>query len=207
MNFKNWLKIDLAQKSGFDSTNLFLEMVAIGEDQRQPIQKALQWIKDNKISCVIIGGIAVVHYIHGSRPLTPDLDVLTSELPKIKELSDQQNLRTSPLAFVGEQQGLTIQDFNADFLDARTGNVALNKYILDTAVSATIGSESFPVISPEALVILKFNLGRDKDDTDALLLLKSQKVNRQKYLQGISLLKKHLQEPSTLKMYADMIVA
>ena len=54
--------------------------------------------------------------------------------------------------------------------------------------------------SPEALVIMKLNLGRDKDDTDALLLLTSGRVNRKFYLRAIKSLNQY-----DLERYADMI--
>jgi len=54
--------------------------------------------------------------------------------------------------------------------------------------------------SPEALVIMKLTLGRDKDDADAFLLLTSGRVNRKFYLRAIKSLNQY-----DLERYADMI--
>jgi len=55
------------------------------------------------------------------------------------------------------------------------------------------------------LAIMKFNLGRDKDDSDAFLLLQSGKMTQEAYLKAISDLSGSLRDEESLKLYAQMI--
>ena len=106
---------------------------------------------------------------------------------------------------VDPAEGITIEEFDMDFMDAKTGNVKFHQYIIQTARQARIGGATLNIISPEVLAIMKFNLGRDKDDSDAFLLLQSGKMTQEAYLKAISDLSGSLRDEESLKLYAQMI--
>jgi len=173
MTFKEFLMADtvnLREVSLFDSTFLFNEMAVLNQNSITKTQTAMQFIHNNNIPGVIIGGIAVSNYTH-DRPLTPDVDFLTPNIAGLKTLLQQQNIAFQPLASSGEFGGIYVPSLDADFLDVSEGNVGLNRYIIQTATTAKIGGVSFPIIDAAVLTIMKFIIGRDKDQTDAFKLL------------------------------------
>jgi predicted nucleotidyltransferase len=173
MNFREFLMtktVNLLEATLFDSSSLFKEMAILNPNAIAKTQTAMQFIHDNNIPGVIIGGMAVANYAT-DRALTPDVDFLTSDISKLKVLLQQQNIQFQPLASSGNFGGIYVPSLDADFLDASEGNVGLNKYILQTATTAKIGGVSFPIIDAAVLTIMKFIIGRDKDQNDAFKLL------------------------------------
>jgi len=203
--------VNLRSRAGFDSINLFNEMSTVAPAAINNLQAGLQWLVDNSLKAVIIGGTAVVHYVSGARDLTPDLDFLAADFQAVMNQLKQDNLHFSPIAerqvsrFGGGSIGVYVSDFDADFLDPAQGNPALNRYLLSTALPGRVGGVSFPIASPEALAILKLDMGRDKDDSDAFLLFQSGHVNRDKYVQAVRKLSNSLGDPESMLHYADMI--
>jgi len=162
--------VNLADATLFESASLFKEMAVLNPNAIAKTQTAMQFIHQNNIPGVIIGGIAVSHYTQ-DRALTPDVDFLTPNIFGLKTLLQKQNIQFQPLASTGEFGGLYVPQLDADFLDANEGNSQLNHYILQHATSAKIGGISFPIINKAVLTIMKFIIGRDKDQNDAFKLL------------------------------------
>lgn len=162
--------VDLSEASFYDSSSLFAEMAVLNPNAINKTQKAMQFIHDNGIQGVIIGGIAVANYTQ-DRPLTPDVDFLASNLSVVKAALEKHNMPYQALASDGRYGGIYVPALDADFLDVNQGNVELNQYILKTATTAKIGGIPFPIIDPAVLTIMKFVIGRDKDQTDAFKLL------------------------------------
>ena len=200
--------IDLGDKRGFTSLNLFNEMAVIQTGLLNKLQEGLQWLKNNNIHAVVIGGAAVVHYISGARSLTPDVDFLVQNFLELTTKLRQEGLQFTPIVgtrYGGGSIGITVPEFDVDFLNPQAGNPAINNYILQTAKSGKIGGGNFLIASPEALAISKFDIGRDKDDTDAFLLLQSGVVNRQEFIKAVKALRGSLSDYESVKMYAQMI--
>jgi len=162
--------VNLREVALFDSPSLFKEMAVLNKNAIAKTQTAMQFIHDNNIPGVIIGGIAVANYTH-DRALTPDVDFLTPDIDGLKDLLKQKNIPFQPLASSGEFGGIYVPSLDADFLDVSEGNDGLNRYIIQTATTAKIGGISFPIINAAVLTIMKFIIGRDKDQTDAFKLL------------------------------------
>jgi len=189
--------VNLRDPSGFDSLNMFNEMALLSPTHISKLQRGLQWLKDNGVKGIVIGGTAVVHYVSGARDLTPDLDLMVNNLDQIKQRLSTQKIQYSPLTGGTSKQigkfggiaGIQIQEFDMDLLDAKDGNAELNHLIMTTALPAKIGSADFSVISPEMLVIQKVEMGGgEKNMNDAHLILQSGRINSQKYKQYINYL-------------------
>lgn len=198
--------VDLRNDKGFDSQNLFREMAVLAPAAVNKLQAGLQWIKNHNIQAVIIGGTAVAHYVAGSRPLTPDVDFLVANMTDVQNKLRQEQIQFTPLAEIGAFSGIQVPQFDTDFLDANSGTPEINRYVFQTARNERVGGATFPIISPEVLAIVKFNIGRDKDDKDAFMLLQSGKMNKKLYLQAVKDLRGYLHDPQSIKMYADMIL-
>ncbi len=162
--------VNLAESSLFESPSLFKEMAVLNPKAIAKTQTAMQFIHQHNIPGVIIGGIAVSHFTH-DRPLTPDVDFMTANISALEEILHQEGIPFQPLASSGDFGGIYVPSLDADFLDASQGNAALNRYILQTATTARIGGVSFPIINRAVLTIMKFIIGRDKDQNDAFKLL------------------------------------
>lgn len=162
--------VNLLEVALFDSPSLFKEMAVLAPNSIAKTQTAMQFIHNNNIPGVIIGGIAVANYTQ-DRALTPDVDFLTPNIAGLKALLQQQNIPFQSLASSGEFGGIYVPSLDADFLDASEGNVGLNKYIIQTRTTAKIGGVSFPIIDAAVLTIMKFVIGREKDQNDAFRLL------------------------------------
>jgi hypothetical protein len=101
--------------------------------------------------------------------------------------------------------GITVPSFNIDFIDSNKGNKSLNKIILKLKITTVIGGITVPIIRPELLAIMKLELGRTKDIEDGFELLKSSKINKEKYLKILNTLKNNLNDYESLESYSAMI--
>lgn len=178
----------------------FLEMALTNANHIQKLNAAMDWIKQNNIIAVAIGGTAVAHYMTGARDDT-DVDFVTDNINVVAQRAKFNQLQYSPLSLNAKYQGIIIPSLDVDFIQPPK---PILQMILSTASKEMIGNTIFPVISPEALVIVKFELGRDKDLTDAFNLLKSGLVDKQKYLSLVKKMSKYM-DTSDLMMYASMI--
>ena len=200
------MKANLLNESGFDSKSLFKELSLQEADTLNRMQEGLNWVIPTNIDCVLIGGVAVAHYLPSARSLTPDFDFLVADIKGLKELLGNQKIDFSPLANSngGFELGITIPKFNIDFLDANSQFKAVNHFAIKTAEQANIGGIKLKVVSPESLVIMKFGMGRDKDDKDAFALLQSGVVSRIKYLDALLALNPNI-DYITLQGYSKLI--
>jgi predicted nucleotidyltransferase len=147
-------------------------------------------------NAVLIGGCAVVHYLSldSERELTPDMDMMVDDTDSIRELMHSQAITHSELS---HDIGLLVQDFNVDLLNAERGNLRLNHMVMTTAIPFTIDGILVKVIAPELLVIMKIELSREKDITDAYELLQSGRTSKDRYDDYVDLLKDDLTEYDT----------
>ena len=188
--------VNLKDHSLFDSSSLFNEMAVLNPNAITKTQTAMQFIHDNDIPGVIIGGIAVSNYTQ-DRALTPDVDFLTSDINVVKSVLQQKGIHFQQLATSGEFGGIYVPQLDADFLDANEGNAPLNHYILKTATKAQIGGATFPIIDHAVLTIMKFIIGRDKDMNDAFKLLPT--VPKEELKKHLKNLKNYLPEDMDAK--------
>lgn len=162
--------LNLKDSSLFDSQSLHAEMAVLNPNAISKTQKAMQFIHDNNIPGVIIGGIAVSNFTH-DRALTPDVDFLTANIENVKSVLQKSKIPFQTLASTGPYGGIYVPDLDTDFLDANIGHSNLNHYILKNPTFAKIGGLNFPIINPAILTIMKFIIGREKDQVDAFKLL------------------------------------
>jgi predicted nucleotidyltransferase len=197
---------NLLLKENYDSLNLFNKINLLNERELKRVNNGLGWTVNNYPSAILIGGTAVVHYLKGGRDLTPDIDFLVDELSNIKELLENndilfKSLRAGNLGLIG----ITVDEFNCDYLDSNVGNVSINKLILKTFKIVNVGGFNVKIINPELLTIMKIELGRDKDVDDGLALIKSGILNKEMYLKYLNVLKNDINDYESLVSYAEML--
>lgn len=200
------MKINIFESTGYDSKILFNEMILQQSDTLNKMQLGLNWIKENNINCVLVGGTAVAHYLNVKRSLTPDLDFLINDFTLLKTELLNQSLKFEKLIDVNGDSnfGITVNSFNVDFLNINSGHKAIKNYAFKTAKNGNIAGANLKIISPSVLVIMKLTLGREKDDIDAFALLKSGMVNKIEYLDDLQILKPHI-DYITLQGYSKLI--
>ncbi len=191
MSFRNFIEsqVDLSTSFLFDSKSLYKEMAIQNPDALNKTQNAMQFITDNKLSGVLVGGMAYSHH-HIDRPNKTDVDFLTDDIEKVKESLARNSMIHAPLAGNDLFGGIQVPELDADFLDANVGNAGLNRYLMDTSQMANIGGVKFKVADPSVLAIMKLTTGRPKDMEDAFGLfsivdiekLKNHVKNLEKYL-------------------------
>ena len=192
-------------KEDFTTENLYNKFKLLTEAEIKRIVLGMDWTNKNYPEGTIIGGTAVVFYLHKGRDLTPDLDYMVDSINYIKTMLDKDKISYAPIKSSSGNIGITAQQFNIDYLDANTGNVALNKLILKNYVTGMIDGRNCKIVVPELLTIMKIELGRDKDTSDGLALITSKVLNKEKYLKFLNMLKKNLNEYESLVSYAEMI--
>lgn len=200
-------KYNLLLKEGFTSQNLFEKINILDESTVTQFANGLDWIKDNNIDAVLVGGSSVIHYLDsGSRSLTPDLDLVVSDIPLLKNKLDKDKMPYSELIGVGGKNiGITVPEFNTDFLSSINDSKQLAKLALQSALTTNIGGNSVKIISPELLTIVKLDLGRTKDLNDGFALLKSGKLNKDKYTKLANGLKPILSDYESIVSYGELI--
>lgn len=175
----------------------FLEMAITNPDHISKLNLVTSWLKQHGIPAIAIGGTAVVHYITGSRDKT-DVDFLVNDITPILAACKAENLITKPLALPQMFNGIHVPQLDTDFIKVKE---PLGGIITSTAQKEMLGNTIFPVISPEALVILKFVSGRDKDLGDAFSLLQSGLLDKKKYIQ----LARKIRGVEDIASYAEII--
>lgn len=198
---------NLLLKENYTSENLWKRVNILTEEQKNSIALGLEWAANNTPSAVLVGGMAVVHYIKSARDLTPDLDLMARDIESVKTKLSYHNIQYGELnPGYEEPLGITIDNLNTDYLDPNIGNRELNKLILTTPVKGNVAGYNFNIINPELLAILKFESGRDKDVQDALALLGSGKIDRQIYKKYLDQLQPTLTDYESMKLYSNMII-
>lgn len=197
---------NLLLKENYTSHNLWEKINLLEREQLNGISTGLNWTVENIPSAVLVGGTAVVHYITGARDLTPDLDFLVRDIESVKTKLSHADVRYNELnPGYGEPIGITIEEFNTDYLDSEEINPQLNGLILQTPIKGNVGGYSVNIINPELLSIMKFELGRDKDTNDGFKLLTSGKVDKEKYTKFVKMLKPTLSDYESILSYKNFI--
>ena len=196
----------LLLKENFTSSNLWEKINLLTEEQLVGIGEGLSWTTENLPSAVLVGGTAVVHYITGSRDLTPDLDFLVRDIEMVKTKLSHNDIYYTPLnPGLDEPIGITVDEINTDYLDSEEVNPTLNQLILRTFNKVTVGGKTVNIINPELLAIMKIDVAREKDVNDGFKLLSSGKVDRAKYVSYLFQLKNSLQDYESLVSYKNFI--
>lgn len=128
-------------------------------------QKAGQLAAQEEIQWAVAGGLAM--HFYGSPRMTKDVDIIASNH---LSLTPQH-----PLSFGGSSYTLQVGKYNVqvDWIVRNDGYRELYCKALKEAISLPNGLR---VVTPEWLVILKFNAGRQKELDDIVFLLKQEKL-------------------------------
>lgn len=198
--------MNLLLKESFTSVNLYNKIKILEISTINQMNIGMKWVNDNKINLALVGGTAVCNYLNSGRNLTPDVDYLVDSIADVKNKLDADNIEYHDLkGYEGNSLGITVPSFNIDFLDSNTGNKTLNKLVLKSKTTTSIGGTQIPIIIPELLAILKLDLGRTKDIDDGFALLQSGKLNKSTYINLVKALKGKLNDYESLVSYIDMI--
>lgn len=121
------------------------------------VQEEIEW--------ALAGGLAM--YLYGSQRLTKDVDIIASQ-----DLSLTAKHR---LSFGGSSYSLQIGKYEVpiDWIVRNDGYEVFYRAALKQAIKLPNGLR---IVTPEWLVILKFNAGRQKDLDDIVFLLKQKKL-------------------------------
>ena len=124
-------------------------------------QRLGQLAAQEEIAWAVAGGLAM--YLYGSPRLTKDVDIIAS-----KHLSLTQQ---HPLTFGGSNYTLQVGKYvvPVDWIVRNDGYQEFYQAALRDAVTLPNGLR---IVTPEWLVILKFNAGRQKDLDDIVYLLR-----------------------------------
>ena len=193
-------------KENYSSQNLWQKVNLLTEEQIYTLTKGLKWTVKNIPDAVLIGGTATVNYVVNERELTPDLDFMITDIWSVKTKLNQDDIQFKSLNIgTGKSFGIVVDKHNTDYLDSNVGNLTLNKLILKTSNTTTIGGYHLKIVPVELLVILKIELGRDKDLNDALSLLSIGDCDRNEYISYANQLKDSLQEYNAIIEYQKII--
>ncbi len=118
-----------------------------------------------EIEWAIAGGLAM--YIYGSPRMTKDVDIIAS-----KNLSLIQD---HPLEFGGSSYTLQVGKYAVQ-IDWIVRNDSYQEFYRKALQQAIRLPNGLSVVTPEWLVLLKFNAGRQKDLDDIVFLLKQPKL-------------------------------
>ncbi len=128
-------------------------------------QQAGQLAAQEEIDWVVAGGLAM--HLYGSPRLTKDVDIIASN-----------NLSLTPhhrLSFGGSSSTLQIGKYAVQ-VDWIVRNDGYQKYYRASLRDAIKLSNGLRLVTPEWLVILKINAGRQKDLDDIIFLLKQRNL-------------------------------
>ena len=197
---------NLLIKDNHSSLNLYEKLGLLTEEQLRTIEKGLNWTVHNIPDAVLVGGTATVYYLAGGRDLTPDLDFMVNDTNSMSGKLSGSNISYQSL-FVGNDYdlGITVRNFNTDYLDAEKGNRELNRMIFENPGESNLGSYRVKIIQPELLAIMKLNLGRERDINDGFALLVSGKCNASKFREYMSELKGSLEDYDSIIQYQNLI--
>lgn len=128
-------------------------------------QKAGQLATQEEIEWAVAGGLAM--HFYGSPRMTKDVDIIASNHLSL--------MSRHPLSFGGSSYLLQVGKYNVqiDWIVRNDGYRELYSKALKEAIGLPNGLR---VVTPEWLVILKFNAGRQKDLDDIVFLLRQEKL-------------------------------
>lgn len=128
-------------------------------------QQAGQLAAQEEIEWAVAGGLAM--YLYGSPRLTKDVDIIASK-----------NLSLTPrhrLTIGGSSYSIQVGKYAVQ-VDWIVRNDGYEKYYRAALKDAVKLPNGLRIVSPEWLVILKFNAGRQKDLDDIVFLLKQDRL-------------------------------
>jgi hypothetical protein len=128
-------------------------------------QKAGQLAAQEDAEWAVAGGLAM--HLYGSPRLTKDVDIIAS---KHLSLTPQHRL-----SFGGSSYTLQVGKYTVQ-VDWIVRNDGYQKYYRAALKDAIMLPNGLRIVTPEWLVILKINAGRQKDLDDIVFLLKLQKL-------------------------------
>ena len=128
-------------------------------------QKMGELAAQEEVEWALAGGLAM--YVYGSPRLTKDVDIIAS-----KDLSLKPDHR---LGFGGSSYTLQVGKYAVQ-VDWIVRNDGYQKYYRAALKQAVKMPNGLRVVTPEWLVILKLNAGRQKDLDDIIFLLKQEKL-------------------------------
>ena len=131
----------------------------------EAVQQVAKLADQEKIEWAVAGGLAM--HFYGSPRLTKDVDIIAS---KHLSLTSQHSL-----VFGGSSYSLQIgkYDVRVDWIVRSDG---YRKYYAAALKEAIELPNALRVVSPEWLVILKLNAGRQRDYDDIVFLLKQERL-------------------------------
>jgi hypothetical protein len=134
----------------------------------EAVQKVGQLAAHEEIEWAVAGGLAM--HLYGSQRLTKDVDIIASD-----------HLSLAPqhrLSFGGSSYALEVGKYSVQ-VDWIVRNDGYQKYYRAALRDAIKLPTGIRIVTPEWLVILKYNAGRQKDLDDIVFLLKQESlVNR-----------------------------
>jgi hypothetical protein len=128
-------------------------------------QRMGQLATQEEVEWALAGGMAM--YVYGSPRLTKDVDIIASQR---LSLEPKQWLGFGGCSYILQVGKYAVQ------IDWIVRNDGYEKYYLAALKEAVKLPNGLRVITPEWLVILKFNAGRQKDLDDIVFLLKQPKT-------------------------------
>jgi hypothetical protein len=128
-------------------------------------QRAGQLATQEEVEWAVAGGLAM--HLYGSPRLTKDVDIIAS---KHLSLPPQHRLRFGGSSYTLQVGKYTVQ---VDWIVRNDGYQKYYRAALKDAIKLPNGIR---IVTPEWLVILKFNAGRQKDLDDIVFLLKQPKL-------------------------------
>lgn len=131
----------------------------------EAVQQAGQLAAQEEIDWAIAGGLAM--HLYGSPRMTKDVDIIASQSLPVP--SEQR------LTFGGSSYTLQIGKYAVP-VDWIVRSAGYRKYYLAALKEALELPNGLRIVTPEWLVILKINAGRQKDLHDIVFLLKQQKL-------------------------------
>jgi hypothetical protein len=131
----------------------------------EAVQQAGQLAAQEEIEWAVAGGLAM--HLYGSPRLTKDIDIIASQ-----HLSMPSEHR---LNFGGSCYTLQVGKYAVQ-VDWIVRNDGYRKYYLAALKEAIELPNGLRIVTPEWLVILKINAGRQKDLDDIVFLLRQQKL-------------------------------
>jgi hypothetical protein len=131
----------------------------------EAVQQAGQLAAQEEIDWAIAGGLAM--HLYGSPRMTKDVDIIASQLLSMPS--------EHKLTFGGSSYTLQIGKYAVQ-VDWIVRNDGYRKYYLAALKEAIELPNGLRIVTPEWLVILKINVGRQKDLDDIVFLLKQRKL-------------------------------
>lgn len=175
------MHVNLLNSNAYSAVNLFNKVQLISPEEITKMGKGVFWIHNILPKAILIGGTAVVNYLHSGRDLTPDLDFLYHDFESLSAILDANHIGYNDLySFNNQVIGITIPSLNIDVLSKKSVHYILYQFILKDYSTTIIGNIPCNIIAVELLVIQKIMLGRNKDIDDAIALIQGNNLNQSK---------------------------